>query len=143
MTNNFTAIADELYRRLAGIRGLNVGIGPQSGVPMPTALVLPPTEVRYRRTAGPVGIVEPVFRIWLLVADTITEEATRLLFEFVDPTSPLSIQRAVEGDDRTLGGLVDDCVVLTCRNLEGEEVALIQAWGYEFTLTIAARRNDA
>jgi hypothetical protein len=137
-----TAIANEIYKRLGTIRGLNAAVGPQSGTPMPSALVLPPTDIRYRRTAGPNGLFEPDFRVWVLVADTITEEATRVLFEFIDPTSPLSIQRAIEGDDRTLGGLVDDCVVLSARSLEGEEVALVQAWGYEFRLTIAARRND-
>jgi hypothetical protein len=137
------AIADELYRRLATIRGLNPAVGPQSGVPMPTALVLPPTDISFRQTMGGRGIYQPEFRVWLLVADTITEEATRLLFEFLDPTSSQSIQRAIEGDDRTLGGLVDDCVVLTCRSLDSEEVALLQAWGYEFRLTIMARRNDA
>jgi hypothetical protein len=137
-----TDIADELYRRLSRVRGLNPAVGPQSGTPMPSVLVLPPTEIRFRRTAGPEGIFEPDFRVWLLVADTITEEATRLLFDFIDPTSPTSIQRAIEGDDRNLGGLVDDCVVLSCRSLESEEIALVQAWGYEFRLTIAARRRD-
>lgn len=136
-------IADELYRRLSRVRGLNPAVGPQSGVPMPTALVLPPMDVSFRQTFGKRGVFQPEFRVWLLVADTITEEATRLLFEFIDPTSPLSIQNAIEGDDRTLGGIVDDCVVLSCRSLDSEEVALIQAWGYEFRLTIMARRNDA
>lgn len=140
--SNLNDIANELYRRLSTIRGMNAAVGPQSGVPMPSALVLPPTDIRFRRTMGPSGITEPDFRVWVLVADTITEEATRLLFDFIDPTSPMSVQRAIEGNDRTLGGLVDDCVVLSCRSLDGEEVALVQAWGYEFRLTIAARRND-
>jgi hypothetical protein len=141
--STLAAIADELYKRLAKVKGLNPAVGPQSGIPMPSALVLPPVDVSFRQTMGSRGIFQPEFRVWLLVADTVTEEATRVLFEFIDPTSPNSIQRAIEGDDRTLGGLVDDCVVLNCRSLDGEEVALLQAWGYEFRLTIMARRNDA
>jgi hypothetical protein len=73
--------------------------------------------------------------ITLLVSQNLTVEGQRALRAYADMTGANSIIAAVEGD-KTLGGVVDDCVVWDYRELGLEQVGQIGYYGGLFTLRV-------
>jgi hypothetical protein len=102
----------------------------------PMAVVGVPPIPRYHGTFthGKFELDVPVIVLVSKVVDRI-DQATLAAFADIDGT--LSVHKAIEGD-RTLGGAVDDCIVVSFRPLGNEEVGAIGYYGGEFTLHVVA-----
>jgi hypothetical protein len=73
---------------------------------------------------------------WLLLANQLSRQVVRDLRTYAETTG---IKAAVEGPDResrTLGGLVDDCVVKSFRWISGDEYQMVEMVGGIFTIQI-------
>ena len=135
---NLTDILIAIEGRLATIPGLRL---PGTGlivdqVNPPAAQVgIPPVD-SYRETMRRgKWLIQPT--ITVLVSASLDRTGQLALAEYANPTGARSILAAVEGD-RTLGGVVDDCIVQSFRPLGLEEVGLIGYYGGEWTLLVAA-----
>lgn len=70
---------------------------------------------------------------WLLLGNTLSDQMLRALRDY---TEPAGIKAAIEGNDTSLGGLVDDCRVLRFRWLGAEEYQMVEMLGGIFTIQI-------
>lgn len=139
------AICDGLEARLATISELNAYATEGGPMVMPAAVVITP-EINYVETFGvdttdaETGKWSQEFRVWVLVADQLSAEAIRMMRDFADATGALSVRAAIHAD-RTLGGVIDDCAVISGRPLNVEEVMATGHWGYEWTVKVLADRR--
>ena len=102
----------------------------------PCAVVgVPPIE-SYRATFGR-GTFQLQPQVFVLVSAALDRVGQAALGSYADVTGTNSIPVAIEGD-RTLGGVVSDCVVTAFRPLGMEEVGVIQAYGGVFDLLVVA-----
>lgn len=123
--------------RLDTISGLRTDAFIASQVNPPAALVGVPPISNYRATMRRGRFqLEPV--VYVFVSATLDRIGQQLLGSFADVTGDNSIPLAIEGD-RTLGGVVEDCVVNSFRTLGMDEVGQIGYYGGVFDLLVIAR----
>lgn len=123
--------------RLATITGLRVNDVIPDQINPPQAIVGVPPIPRYHATMQRGRFqLEPTVTVLVSAAlDRVGQEA---LAEYANPTGAKSIITAIEAD-KTLGGVVDDCIVTSFRPLGLEEVGLIGYYGGVFDLQVIAQ----
>jgi hypothetical protein len=127
-----------LVTRLETIAGLNTYSAEPGQITPPAAVVVTPTIEYHASFNSSGGLKRYQFRVIVLVAQGLLDEAAHTLDTYADPGSATSIRNAIEGDP-TLGGVADSLIVNTFRPLEDTEVAALQYWGGEFQITVYAR----
>lgn len=122
--------------RLATIDGLRTSEFVADQINPPMALVGCPPVENYRTTfhRGQL-MIRPL--VYILVSKSIDRIGQMALAGYADPAGATSIPAAIEGD-RTLGGVVQECVVDTFRPLGEEEVGLLSFYGGVFELRVIA-----
>jgi len=125
-----------LETRLATISGLRVSefIADQITPPMAVVGVPPIESYRVTMQRGRF-MLQP--QIYILVSAALDRVGQAALASYADVSGATSIPAAVEGD-RTLGGIVHDCVVDAFRPLGLEEVGMIGYYGGVFDLRVIA-----
>lgn len=123
--------------RLATISGLRVTEYVADQINPPHAIVGVPPIPEYRSTMGRgVFTLEPT--VTVLVSAAYDRAGQLKLASYANVTGASSIPAAIEAD-RTLGGLVDECWVLSFAPLGMEEVGYIGYYGGIFQLRTVAR----
>lgn len=122
--------------RLATIPGLQTSPVMPDQITPPAAFVGLPAIPNYHATMGRGRFdLEPT--VTVLVSATISKDGQLALADYANPTGTTSVLAALESD-RTLGGVVEDCIVIDFRPLGMEEVGLIGYFGGVFTLRAIA-----
>lgn len=110
--------------------------------PLPVAVVIPP-DFNYHGTFGASGYFGQLrFEVLVLVSQQLSHEAVTRLAEYAEPVGLRSVKAALERD-KTLGSVVDDCVVLSYRKLDFEEIDGYGAWGGAFTVVVQAAKETS
>ncbi|MEO5875518.1 MAG: hypothetical protein ABIS86_17010 [Streptosporangiaceae bacterium] len=125
-----------LETRLKTIEGLRTSYFVADQINPPHAVIgVPPVE-NYRASFGRGQfIIKP--QVFILVSAALDWVGQTALAGYADVSGPLSIPAAIEAD-RTLGGVVDECVVDSFRPLGAEEVGVINYFGGVFDLRVIA-----
>jgi hypothetical protein len=137
-----TAIMDAIEAALTPVEKLRVSAEiPDQINPYPGgghAIVGVPSVPDYHRTMANRAryIITPT--VTVLTSAALDRRGQRALAAFADPSGPSSIAAALE-TDQTLGGVVENCIVMDFRPLGLEEVGEIGYYGGVFTLRITAR----
>lgn len=122
--------------RLATISGLRVTEYIADQINPPAAVVGVPEIDSYHATMGRGRFtISPTVTVFTSAAYDRVGQLK--LASYANPTGSSSIVVAIEGD-KTLGGVVDDCIVVSFRPLGLEEVGVIGFYGGEFTLQAIA-----
>lgn len=127
-----------LVTALSFVPDLNTYSAEPGQLTPPAAVVLTPTIEYHRSFNSTDALKQYDFRIYVLVAQGLLDEAAHTLDTFADPTSTWSIRAALEADT-TLGGVCESLIVTSFRPLNAEEVASLQYWGGSFDVTVFAR----
>lgn len=114
---DIAALRDGAANTLSTISGLNT-YAYVPGSPTPDAAVVGPVDVSYEDTFEREAN-EYTFSVWVVVAHTSDRDAQRRIDDYLSLTGPKSVYAAINAD-RTLGGAVSDCHVLS-----GEVVDLV------------------
>lgn len=124
-------------KTIAGLRVEDETAGQQSvsGNASVATVGVPPIP-SYRTTMGR-GSYELLLDVYVNVAPTPTRLGQRRLAAFASQTGDKSIRTAVEAD-RTLGGVVQDCIVRSFEPLGLEQVGLLGYFGGVFSLYVIA-----
>jgi hypothetical protein len=123
------------------VHGLNVA-RVKGQDPLPVAVVIPP-NFDYRGTFTAAGYFGRLnFEVHLLVSNQISAESVLALWDYVEPVGAKSLMAAIERD-RTLGGVVDDCAVMSFRRLDYEEIAGYGAFGGAWTVQVLAAKETS
>lgn len=137
MAATIEQIMQGIETRLATISGLRVSDTTPDQINPPQAFVGVPNIPNYHGTMGRAKFpIEPT--VTVLVSATLDRVGQLKLASYANPTGDSSIVAAIEAD-RTLGGIVDDCIVDSFRPLGLEEVGLIGYYGGVFALRVIAR----
>jgi len=131
------AIMEAVQDRLETVVGLRSDPFLPDQVNPPHAVVSVPPIENYRTTFRR-GRFELRFSVYVLVSATLDRIGQMAMASYADVTGDNSIPLAIEGD-RTLGGVVDDCVVVAFRPMTQEEVGQISYYGGVFDLLVIAR----
>lgn len=137
MAPTIAAIMAGIETRLATISGLRVNdVDPYNPTP-PFAFVGMPDNIDYHATMGR-GKAVLNFTITVGTSSVSDRSGQLALADYASFTGTKSIIGAIEGD-RTLGGVVDDCVVTGFRKVDGF-ITLGQAtyFGGIFSVMVAA-----
>lgn len=131
---------DGIEARLVTITGLRVSDvvpdSPNVSGNAAVAIVGVPPIPNYHATMGRGRFgLEPT--VTVLVSAQFDRIGQKKLAGYANPTGATSIVAAIEGD-KTLGGVVDDCIVVDFRPLGIEQAAEIGYYGGVFTLRIQA-----
>lgn len=102
---------------------------PQAVLPLPS---IPEYHETFKR--GKMRVTAQVVVVVSKAYDRIGQTA---LSTYMDATGTHSVINAIEGD-ATLGGIVDDCTVMSCAPVPGEQVGELGYYGATFTLEIIA-----
>lgn len=134
-----TAVLDVMRgieTRLQTITGLRTASYVADQINPPQAVVgVPPIE-DYRATMKR-GRWQLQPQVYIFVSAVLDRAGQAALAGYANVTGSTSIPAAIEGD-RTLGGIVEDCVVDAFRPLGMEEVGLIGYYGGVFDLRVIA-----
>lgn len=131
-------IRNGLVTALQSVPGLSTYSAEPGSITPPAAVVVTPT-IEYHRSFNADGALRQYdFRIIVMVAQGLLDEAAHTLDTFADPTATTSIRAALEVDP-TLGGVCESLIVTAFRPLNAEEVASLQYWGGSFDVTVYAR----
>lgn len=122
--------------RLATISGLRTSEIDPDQINPPQAIVGVPEISRYHATMG-MGRFEIEPTVTVLVSAALDRVGQLKLAGYANPTGATSVRAAIEGD-KTLGGKVDDCYVVSFRPLGRSEVGAIGYYGGLFTLRAIA-----
>ena len=134
-------IEDKL-RPLPNLRVEEVGAGDYNVTANASvAIVGIPAIPSYRSTMRR-GRYELTVPVTVLVSKTVTRVAIRKLLAFANQTGDASIRAALEDVDKTLGGVVEECVVDTFDSLGDEQVGLIGYYGGLWPVRIVASGKD-
>lgn len=125
-----------IAERLATIDGLRVESYVADQINPPQAVVGPPNIEDYRLAFNR-GTWQLRPQVYILVSGALDRVGQEALATYADVSGDNSIPAAIEGD-RTLGGVVDDCVVDSFRVLALEEVGAIGYYGGVFELRVIA-----
>lgn len=118
--------------RLQTISGLRASEIVPDQINPPHALVGVPPIPNYRLAMGR-GSYELGLTVTVLVSSAVDRVGQLALAGYASITGPTSIPLAIEGD-RTLGGVVSDCIVTSFRPLGLDEVGVISYYGGVFDL---------
>ncbi|WP_157251116.1 hypothetical protein [Nonomuraea typhae] len=136
MAPTIAQVMQGIEARLATIAGLRVDDVVPDQINPPAALVGVPPIPTYHQTMGRGRfMLEPT--VTVLVSAAVDRAGQLALAGYANPTGPLSVLAAIEGD-RTLGAVVEDCIVIDFRPLGLEEVGQIGYYGGVFTLRVIA-----
>lgn len=121
--------------RLATISGLTTSEFVPDKINPPMAIVgVPPIDYRVTMQKG-VFTLNPTVTVFVSAAfDRLGQTA---LAGYANPTGSTSVIVAIEGD-KTLGGVVEDCIVVDFRPLGLEEVGQVGYYGGVFNLRVLA-----
>jgi len=122
--------------RLQTIGGLRTSAYVADQINPPHAVVGVPEVDNYHATFHR-GRMTIELQVWVLVSSTLDRTGQMLLADYADPVGSTSIANALE-TDKTLGGVVNDCIVLSFRPLGTEEVGQLGYYGGVFDLRIIA-----
>lgn len=124
---------DGIETRLLTISGLRVSDVSPSQISPPCAVVgVPPVEA-YHVAMGSNRMALD-FPVSVFVSAAAPDRiGQKNLAGYANPSGATSIKAAIEGD-KTLGGILDDCIVMSFRPLGLEEVGLIGYYGGVFTV---------
>lgn len=118
--------------RLATISGLRTSaIGPDQIVPPAAVVGVPPVEAYHATFNSNRMLLD--FPVTVLVSAALDRVGQLALAGYANPSGATSVKAAIEGD-KTLGGILDDCIVMSFRPLGLEEVGLIGYYGGVFTV---------
>ena len=128
-----------LETRLQTVPGFNVTLEPvTSGTPPFGWIGLPPID-DYHATFGSARITfEPT--VTVLVSKTNARNGVLTMARFVNPTGAQSIKACIEAD-KTIGGTVNDCFVVSFTPLDEQEIGVIGYFGGQFNLRAIAVGN--
>lgn len=136
MATTIAQIMEGIEARLETIPGLRASAIVPDQINPPMAIVGVPPIDSYRATMRRgIWVVEPT--VTVLVSAALDRAGQMLLAEYASVSGERSIPAAIEAD-RTLGGVVDDCIVDSFRPLGAEEVGAITYYGGVFGLQVAA-----
>lgn len=122
--------------RLKTIPGLRTESTQPGTLNPPEAIVGAPPVPNYRLAMNR-GSFELGLTVSVYTSAAVSRVGQMLLARLANPTGQMSVVAAIEGD-RTLGGLVADCVVVSFRPLGIEEVGVIGYYGGVFELRCLA-----
>lgn len=126
-----------LRTTLRGVQGLNVSLGITGQINPVHAAVGVPSIPDYRQAfAGARMLIQPT--ITLFTSAAFDEIGTLRMAEYISPSGPKSIFAAIE-EDKTLGGLVEQCRVTSFDTLSPDEIGSIGYFGGTFFVDIMAR----
>lgn len=133
---SIAAIMAGIETRLATITGLRVNDVSPGQITPPCAIVGVPEIPNYHGTFGRAKWqLEPTVTVFTSAAH---DRAGQLMLAgYADHSGATSIAAAVEAD-KTLGGVVDDCIVVSFRPLGLDEVGQIGYYGGVFQLRVLA-----
>ena len=114
MPGTLLQIADGLEARLATISGLRVFDHVPDVFAAPCAFVLPDAIEFWQ--SFQTGTPEVTFTVTVVVGRASERTAQKALYEFMSFSGDRSIRAAIEGD-RTLGGVVQTCIVESAQNI--------------------------
>lgn len=136
MAPTIVQVMQGIEARLETISGLRVSHVVPDQVNPPQAIVGVPPIPRYHQSMqrGKFDL-EPT--VTVLVSAGLDRAGQQNLAAYADPTGDKSIIVAIEGD-RTLGSVVDDCIVISFEPLGLQEVGLIGYYGGRFALRAIA-----
>jgi hypothetical protein len=122
--------------QLSTIPGLRVSDYVADQINPPQAVVDFPNPLTYHEAfAHGKFRIDPT--VIILVSKTIDRIGTAALSAYASPTGTNSIHAAIELD-KTLGGVVDDCIVFDFRRLNQQEIDALLFFGGMFTLHVIA-----
>ncbi len=122
--------------RLETIVGLRTDTGSSAQINPPQAIVAVPTIPSYHEAFAN-GKFRLDIEVAILVSNAYSRTADLMLAPYANPTGASSIKAAIEGD-KSLGGVVDDCMVVSFRPVSREEFGLIGYYGGLFLLKVIA-----
>ncbi len=136
MAPTILQVMEGIEARLATISGLRTsGIYPDQLNP-PVAIVgVPPISSYHATMANGHFLIEPT--VTVLVSAALDRVGQHALAEYANPTGLSSVKVAIEGD-RTLGGVVDDCIVMSFQPIELETAGALVYYGGRFVLRAVA-----
>jgi len=129
-------IIDGLTANLATVDKLRVQAEILDTVPIPCAIVGPPTAVTYDEVMAR-GADLYTFTVRVLVARASERAAQRALFGYTSGTGAKSVKAAIESD-KTLGGAADTVRVTNAGNLGVYGYGDVDYLGAEFTVEVIA-----
>lgn len=119
---------------ISGLRGLSYA--PDNPSP-PCAFPLVPAIDSYRAAMGR-GTYVVTYQIVVLTGAQLDRVGQHNLARYANPTGTSSIRAALEGGDKTLGGLVNDLVVDSFDPDGLEQVGVIGYYGGVFSVRVIA-----
>ena len=132
-----SAIRAAVAARLATITSLSVSPFVPSAVTVPMAIVevadIPDYHLTMQR-----GYIEYDIPITVLVSKTLDQKSQDDIQSYADVTGANSVIAAIYGD-KQLGATVEDCKLVSFRQLTTEEVGLFGYLGGRFMLKVATR----
>jgi hypothetical protein len=130
------AIIDGLATNLATVSKLRVQREILDTVPIPCAIVGPPTTVEYDEVMAR-GADLYTFTVRVLVARASERTAQKSLFAYASGTGDRSIKAAIESD-RTLGGAADSVAVRSASGVGIYGYGEADYLGIEFSVEVIA-----
>lgn len=132
-----TQVVEAIESALETISGLRTAEYVPDQVNPPMAIVDFPGDIDYHAAfANGLFTFEPT--VIILVSKVVDRVGTAALAAYASPTGTNSIKVALEAD-KTLGGVVDDCHVVSFRRLTAQETVDIAFYGGVFTLRVYAK----
>jgi hypothetical protein len=135
MAATLEEIMEGLETRLATIEGLRVSGHVPGQVNPPQVVIGVPAVPDYM--AGLAGRTRSgmAWSLTVFTSTALDRIGQQWLARLADPTGQWSIPRTIS-EDRTLGGLVSDCLVASFEPLGLEDVGVIGYYGGRFTLRL-------
>lgn len=138
MAPTIEQIMDGIETRLATITGLRVSDVSPGQISPPCAIVGVPSVTDYHATFGSARMKLDDLTVTVLVSAAAPDRVSqKKLAGYANPTGDTSVKAAIEAD-KTLGGVVDDCIVTSFRPLGLEEVGALGYYGGIFQLRAIA-----
>lgn len=134
--STLSSIIEGLETRLLTIEGLSVSRYSPAEVTPPHVAIGVPAVSEYRSTMGR-GYWTPAPTLTLFTSAADHSYGQLLMAAMAEPSGANSIVAAIEGD-RTLGGAVADCVVVSFEPQGLEAVGSVECFVGQFTLLCAA-----
>jgi hypothetical protein len=131
-------IMQAIQVRLAAISGLRTrtDLFIPSQINPPQAVIWMPTIQAYHAAFNS-GLMHITCQVLIITSATSDRAGQTALTTFADVTGANSIKVAIEGD-KTLGGVVSDCMVVGWRPVPTEDVNALTYYGGTFDLQIYA-----
>ena len=133
---DIAAIIDGLGANLDTVDKLRVQTEILDTVPIPCAIVGPPTSIDFDEVMAR-GADIYTFTVRVLVARASERSAQRALFDYASGTGSKSIKTAIESD-RTLGGAADSVAVTGAGGIGIYAYGEADYLGIEFTVEVIA-----